>query len=125
VVDRYQVDFPDWEAHPNGSGLFRQVQHIHDSIFILEPSPYADPMPQVNLVYLMYAGSVQRLYEDNEIDLTGSQPRQIARVKNPDDLLYGTLQSGPNLCTYYVSLIPPSRPLMTFWCAKPLRILSI
>lgn len=112
VVDRYQVDLPNWEEHPNGTGPFRHVQHIKDEIFIVERNPfYTGAMPRLDyVIYRMYAGVTRRLYESDEVDFAGLTRDQQSRAEDPDDGLYGTFFTEPNLCTSYVTFntsVPP------------------
>lgn len=106
VVDRYQVGLPHWEQHPNGTGPFRHTQHIKDQIFVLEPNPYYyGQLPRLaHLVYLMYAGYTQRLYQDGQVDFSGLTRDQLERAQDPTDGLYGRVVTETSLCTNYVSL---------------------
>ena len=105
VVDRYNVSLPNWELHPNGTGPFRHLQHLEEEIFILERNPwyYGEPPRLEYVVYLMYAGYTQRLYENGEVDLTGVTRDQLDRVVDPEDGLFGTVFIETGLCTYYVT----------------------
>jgi oligopeptide transport system substrate-binding protein len=112
LVDRYQVSLPRWELHPNGTGPFRHVQHIKDQIFTLEPNPYyyGEPPRLAHLVYLMYAGYTQRLYQDGQVDFASLSRDQLDRAQDPTDGLYGRVVTEASLCTNYVSLntaLPP------------------
>ncbi len=112
VVDRYQVDLPSWEEHPNGTGPFRHVQHIKDDIFIVERNLfYTGALPRLDyVVYRMYTGMTRRLYESDEVDFAGLTHDQQSRAEDPDDGLYGSFFTEQNLCTSYVTFntsVPP------------------
>ena len=112
VVDRHNVALPNWESHPNGTGPFRHLQHLEEEIFILERNPwyYNEPPRLEYVVYLMYAGYTQRLYETKEVDYAGLTRDQLDRASDPDDGLFGTVFTNTGLCTYYVTFnteLPP------------------
>lgn len=112
IVDRYNVGFPGWENHPNGTGPFRVLQHLEDQMLLLESNPwfYEGP-PRIRYVrYLMYAGYTQQLYEMGEVDQAYVTRDQISRVEDPTDGLHGTLTIEPAMCTYYVSLNTATAP---------------
>jgi oligopeptide transport system substrate-binding protein len=112
IVDRYNVGFPGWERHPNGTGPFRVLQHVKDQTLLLESNPwFYDGQPAIQYVrYLMYAGYAQQLYEQGEVDQAYVTRDQISRVEDPADGLHGTLVTEPAMCTYYVSLNTAAPP---------------
>jgi len=105
IVDRHNVVLPNWESHPNGTGPFRHLQHLEEEVFILERNPwyYYEPPRLEYVVYLMYAGYTQRLYETGQVDYAGLTRDQLDRASDPDDGLFGKVFSGTGLCTYYVT----------------------
>jgi oligopeptide transport system substrate-binding protein len=112
VVDRYNVVLPNWESHPNGTGPFRHLQHLEEEILILERNPwYYGEAPRLEyVVYLIYAGFTQRLFETGEVDYTGLTRDQLDRTSDPEDGLFGTVFTETGLCTYYVTFntkLPP------------------
>jgi len=112
VVDRHNVALPNWESRPNGTGPFRHLQHLEEEIFILERNPwyYNEPARLEYVVYLMYAGYTQRLYETGEVDYAGLTRDQLDRASDPDDGLFGSIFTNTELCTYYVTFntkLPP------------------
>jgi oligopeptide transport system substrate-binding protein len=111
IVDRYNVIFHDWDAHPNGTGPFRVTQHLEEQIYVLEPHPWSGEQTSIeSLVYLVYAGYSQRLYESGEVDYTRIARDQLGRALAPEDGLYGTVVVEGALCTSYVSFntsMPP------------------
>jgi oligopeptide transport system substrate-binding protein len=111
VVDRYDVALPNWALHPNGTGPFRHVQHIQDQAFILERNPfyYGEPPRLEHVVYTMYAGASQQLYEDGQVDRAWLARDQLSRAQDPTDGLYGTLVTERRMCTDYVTF-DTSRP---------------
>jgi oligopeptide transport system substrate-binding protein len=112
VVDRYNVVLPNWESHPNGTGPFRHLQHLEEEIFILERNPwYYNEAPRLEyVVYLIYAGYTQRLFETGEVDYAGLTRDQLDRASDPNDGLFGAVFTETDLCTYYVTFntrLPP------------------
>ncbi|HUN23176.1 MAG TPA: peptide ABC transporter substrate-binding protein [Anaerolineales bacterium] len=105
VVQQDNVEGADWEENPVGSGPFRQVQHIENDIWILERNPYYNGIrPAVsNVVYQMYKGYSQRLYQNDEVSMTGIAKDQLSLAENPSDLLYGQVFPQVSLCTSYVT----------------------
>lgn len=104
VVDRYQVERPNWELAPNGSGPFRVIQHLEDQIWLLGRHAQSATPPSLDyLVYTLYAGNPRRLYESGEIDLTGIPPELEDRASDPSDPLYGTVVTETNYCTSYIT----------------------
>jgi len=112
VVDRYQVGFPNWANHPNGTGPFRHVQHLYEAFFLLERNPlyYGEAPPLDFVAYQIYAGYTQSLYQTGDVDFTGLTRDQLERAEDPRDGLYGTVISETGLCTSYVTFntsLPP------------------
>ncbi len=112
IVDQHNVVLPNWESHPNGTGPFRHRQHLEEEVFILERNPwyYNEPPRLEYIVYLMYAGYTQSLYETGEVDYTGLTRDQLDRASDPNDGLFGTIFTDTGLCTYYVTFntkLPP------------------
>jgi oligopeptide transport system substrate-binding protein len=105
VVQQDNVESANWEENPIGSGPFRQVQHIENDIWILERNPYYNGIrPAVsNVVYQMYKGYSQRLYQNDEVSMTGIAKDQLSLAENPSDLLYGQVYPQVSLCTSYVT----------------------
>lgn len=117
VVDRYQVERPNWELAPNGSGPFRVIQHLEDQIWLLGRHAQSATPPHLDyLVYTLYTGNPRRLYESGDIDLTGIPPELIDRASDPSDPLYGTVVTETNYCTSYITfntrLAPFDSPLV-------------
>ena len=118
IVDRFNVQMPSWDQHPNGTGPFRHRQHLIDELFLLERNPYYYGLePQLEYIaYLMYAGYTQRLYESGSVDLTYVNQDQLARANDPNDGLHGSIASEQWMCTTYVtfntSLAPFDDPLV-------------
>jgi oligopeptide transport system substrate-binding protein len=112
IVDRYQVGFPNWDRHPNGTGPFRLLQHLQDQIYVLERNPYSygEPPPLEHVVYHLYAGYSQQLYEMDEVDTASVSRDQLARVEDPSDGLHGTLIVETPMCTDYITFNTATAP---------------
>lgn len=104
VVDRNNVDEPDWEHHANGSGPFRLRVWEDDRIMILErhEAYYQEPAHVAHVVYLMDAGLPLSRYETGQIDLVGVGGANLERVQDPNNPLSAELRSGVSMCTTYV-----------------------
>jgi len=112
IVDRYDVRFPHWELHPNGTGPFRMVQRLPERSIILEPnSQYYDPVPRVRyLMYRISAGAQETLYQNNRIDQMRWDREPPVQVHDPHDPLFGAVVIEQRLCTNFITLnnsIPP------------------
>lgn len=103
VLDKGNVESgEDWYRRPNGTGPYklvewtrfeRKVYEANQDFYLGGPSiPY--------IVVKLYAGEGQRLYESDEIDITGIF--SIERFTDPAEPLHNELLTGVDLCTYYV-----------------------
>ncbi|NOT05485.1 MAG: peptide ABC transporter substrate-binding protein [Anaerolineales bacterium] len=103
VVDQSNVEQGgEWYREPNGTGPYilaewtsfeRIVYQANQDFYLGAPSI---PFVVVNL----YAGDPQRLYESDEVDITGAY--SIERFLDPAEPLHNELLTGVGLCTGYV-----------------------
>jgi ABC-type transport system substrate-binding protein len=106
VVDQENVDKPDWEYAPNGTGPFTLQEWQDDEILILAANEnyYLEPPSVSHVVYLMGAGIPLTLYEQGQIDRVGVGGATLERVQDPNDPLYPDLRIGVNMCTGMIGL---------------------
>ena len=106
VLDKDNVEGgEEWYRQPNGTGPYRlkewnrfksMVYEANQDFYLGKPSiPY--------VVYQLYAGVGLRLYESNEIDMTGVGSYNADRFLDPTEPLHNELLTGVNLCTGYVT----------------------
>ena len=104
IVDKKNVESGDeWYRTPNGTGPYRltewrkfetKVYEANADFYLGEPSiPY--------IVYQLYSGDEQRLYETDDIDI--SNVYSIDRFTDPTEPLHNELLTGVSLCTGYVN----------------------
>ncbi|HSM59101.1 MAG TPA: peptide ABC transporter substrate-binding protein [Candidatus Sulfomarinibacteraceae bacterium] len=104
VVDRDNVDDPEWEHGANGSGPFRLDVWEDDRIMVLarHDGYYRDPASVPHLVYLMDAGLPLARYEAGEIDMVSIGGNNLERARDPNSPLFADLRTGVSMCTSYV-----------------------
>jgi ABC-type transport system substrate-binding protein len=112
VVDRANIEMPDWERQPNGTGPFTLKTWEDDDILILEryDDYYRQPAALRHVVYLLGAGLPLSLYETDQIDLVGIDSSTLERALDPNDPLSADLVTGSAMCTDYVGYnaqLPP------------------
>ena len=103
VVDRNNVEKGgDWYRQPNGTGPYKLIEWTSFERIVYEANPdFYLGAPSIPYVILnLYAGDPQRLYETDEVDITGVY--SIERFLDPAEPLHDELISGVGLCTGYV-----------------------
>ena len=103
VVDRNNVEKGgDWYRQPNGTGPYKLIEWTSFERIVYEANPdFYLGAPSIPYVILnLYAGDPQRLYETDEVDITGVY--SIERFLDPAEPLHDELFSGVGLCTGYV-----------------------
>ena len=106
VVDQENVESGgEWYRQPNGTGPYklrewvrfeRIVYEANSDFYLSKPSiPY--------VVYQLYSGIGIRLYESDEIDITGISRYDADRFLDPAEPMHDELISGVNLCTGYIT----------------------
>jgi len=105
IVDKANVTSgEEWYRQPNGTGPYRLrewksfesiVYEANSDFYLSKPSiPY--------IVIQLYSGVGTRLYESNEIDITGVSRYDADRFLDPSEPLHNELIAGVDLCTGYV-----------------------
>ena len=103
VVDLNNVEKGgDWYRQPNGTGPYKLIEWTSFERIVYEANPdFYLGAPSIPYVILnLYAGDPQRLYETDEVDITGVY--SIERFLDPAEPLHDELISGVGLCTGYV-----------------------
>ncbi len=106
IVDQQNVESgKDWYRHPNGTGPYRLTEWKSMESIVYEANPdfYLGKPAIPYVVYQLYSGVGQRLYESNEIDMTGIGSYSVDRFLDPSEPLHNELVTGVSLCTNYVT----------------------
>jgi oligopeptide transport system substrate-binding protein len=106
VVDQKNVESGDeWYRQPNGTGPYKLTEWKSMESIVYEANPdfYLGKPSIPYVVYQLYSGVGLRLYEANEIDMTGAGPYSADRFLDPTEPLHNELVTGVNLCTSYVT----------------------
>ncbi|HEX9838060.1 MAG TPA: peptide ABC transporter substrate-binding protein [Anaerolineales bacterium] len=106
VVDKENVESgAEWYRQPNGTGPYRLHEWKRFELIVYEASPDfylgAPSLPYV--VVQLYSGVGIRLYESDEIDLTGISRYDADRFLDASEPLHNELITGVNLCTGYIT----------------------
>ena len=103
IVDSETID--DIEDAPNGTGPFKMVKHDEEELMILARNEhyYRGFVSLEYIVYLIYQGYPIRLYESDDIDMVYVDEELVERAEDPQDPLFGNVQTTSGLCTYYVN----------------------
>ena len=103
IVDSESID--EIEETPNGTGPFKLLRHDEEELMILARNEnyYRGFVSLEYIVYLIYQGPSIRLYESGDIDMVYVDKELIGRAEDPEDPLYGDVQTTAGLCTYYVN----------------------
>ena len=106
VVDRENVKSgEEWYRQPNGTGPYRLREWKRFELMVYEANPDfylgAPSLPYV--VVQLYSGEGLRLYESNEIDITGISYYDADRFLEVTEPLHSELITGVNLCTGYIT----------------------
>jgi oligopeptide transport system substrate-binding protein len=103
IVDKENVESgEDWYRTPNGTGPFRLIEWRRFEVMVYEANPefYLGPPSIPFVVFQLYSGDSQRMYETGEVDITGVY--SVDRFTDPTEPLHNELLTGVSLCTGYV-----------------------
>jgi oligopeptide transport system substrate-binding protein len=106
LVDQQNVESgEEWYRQPNGTGPYKLTEWKSMESIVYEANPdfYLGKPSIPYIVYQLYSGVGQRLYESNEIDMTGIGSYSVDRFLDPTEPLHNELVTGVNLCTSYVT----------------------
>lgn len=105
IVDRNNVESGEaWVRNPNGTGPYKLREWKSFEYMIYEANrDFYLGAPSIPYVLVrLYAGDGVRLYETDEVDLTGVGLFSAERMLDPEEPLHAQLQTGVSLCTGYV-----------------------
>ena len=106
VLDKENVESgAEWYRQPNGTGPYRLREWKRFELIVYEANPDfylgAPALPYV--VVQLYSGVGTRLYELDEIDITGISRYDADRFLDVSEPLHSELLTGVNLCTGYIT----------------------
>ncbi len=105
VVDREQVEQPDWLERPNGTGPFRLGEYSTRRIVLERNERYYREGPLLErVIFFLSGGSPVSMYENGEIDITAVGPADVERVGDPSNPLHAELSTVPQLDIQYLGL---------------------
>jgi len=105
VVDKANVESgEEWFRTPNGTGPYKMTEWRRFEQITYEANPdFYLGKPSIPYVIIkLYSGVGIRLYESNEIDITGVGYYSADRFLDPTEPLHNELITGVNLCTGFV-----------------------
>jgi oligopeptide transport system substrate-binding protein len=106
IVDQENVESGDeWYREPNGTGPYRLHEWKRFEYIIYEANPdfYLGAPSIPYIVVQLYSGVGIRLYESNEIDISGVSRFDADRFLDPTEPLHNELVTGVDLCTGFVT----------------------
>jgi oligopeptide transport system substrate-binding protein len=105
VLDKANVDSSEeWFRTPNGTGPYKltEWQRFEQITYEANPDFYMGKPSIPYVIVKLYSGVGIRLYESNEIDMTGISYFSAERFLDPSEPLHDELVTGVGLCTGYV-----------------------
>ncbi|HJR81635.1 MAG TPA: peptide ABC transporter substrate-binding protein [Anaerolineales bacterium] len=106
IVDKENVESGvEWYRQPNGTGPYRLLewQRFERIVYEANPDFYLGAPSLPYVVVQLYSGVGIRLYESNEIDITGISRYDAERFLDVSEPLHNELITGVNLCTGYIT----------------------
>lgn len=104
IVDRENVESgEDWYRAPNGTGPFKLREWRRFEVMVYEANAdfYLGAPSIPYIVFQLYSGDSQRMYETGDVDITGVY--SVDRFTDPTEPLHSELLTGVSLCTGYVN----------------------
>ncbi len=105
IVDKANVESSEeWYRQPNGTGPYRlrEWKSFESIVYQANPDFYLGKTSIPYIVVQLYSGVGSRLYESNEIDITGVSRYDADRFLDSTEPLRNELIAGVDLCTGYV-----------------------
>jgi len=106
IVDKDNVaSGSEWYRQPNGTGPYklREWKRFEYMIYEANPDFYLGAPSIPYVVVQLYSGVGTRLYESNEIDITGVSRYDANRFLDPTEPMHNELLAGVDLCTSFVT----------------------
>jgi len=111
VVDRENVEQPDWLERPNGTGPFELREHSQQRIVLRRNEHYYRDVPALDqVIFLLSGGSPMSMYENGELDVVTVGPADIERVRDPSNPLHAELSVIPQLDIQYLGFDVTQQP---------------
>jgi len=106
IVDADNVDQPNWEYEPNGTGPFRLVHWRDDDQILLARSDtyHLGPARIAHVIYNLGPHLPLALYEQDQLDLIGIGGATLERARDPNSPFFAELRTGLSLCTSTLGL---------------------
>jgi len=105
IVDKANVESgEEWYRQPNGTGPYRlrEWKSFESIVYEANPDFYLGKPSIPYIVIQLYSGVGTRLYESDEIDITGVSRYDADRFLDPTEPLHNELIAGVDLCTSFV-----------------------
>ena len=106
ILDKENVSSGEnWYRTPNGTGPYRLVRWDSMNDMVYERyEGYYGALPAIPaIVVSLYSGDSIRLYESNQIDITGVGSYNLDRFLDPEEPMHAELHSTVDLCTGYIT----------------------
>jgi oligopeptide transport system substrate-binding protein len=106
VVDKENVESgAEWYREPNGTGPYRlrEWRRFEQIVYEANPDFYLGAPSLPYIVLQLYSGVSIRLYESDQIDLTGISRYDADRFLDVSEPLHNELVTGVSLCTGYIT----------------------
>ena len=106
VVDKANIESDaQWYHTPNGTGPYRLIRWEPNKARVYErfAAFYSNQPPVRFVVEQLDASEGVRLYETNQIDLTGVSRYNLQRMRDPAEPLHRDLIEGVSMCTSYIT----------------------
>ena len=103
IVDRENVESgAEWYRSPNGTGPYILTEWRRFEVMVYEANTnfYLGAPSIPYIVFQLYSGNSQRMYETGEVDITGVY--SVDRFTDPAEPLHAELLTGVSLCTGYI-----------------------
>jgi ABC-type transport system substrate-binding protein len=100
------------EETPNGTGPFVLARHVENESIVVARNPdyYGGLVELEYIVYQLYPGPLQALYEEGEVDVAYIGADLLGRAGDPQDPLFGDAQPTGELCTWYAAFDASAPP---------------
>lgn len=105
VLDRANVESgEEWFRTPNGTGPYKlsEWRRFEQMTYEANPDFYLGEPSIPYIIVKLYSGVGIRLYEADEIDITGISYYSAERFLDPSEPLHNELVTGVGLCTGFV-----------------------
>ncbi|MBI4339664.1 MAG: peptide ABC transporter substrate-binding protein [Chloroflexi bacterium] len=101
-----------WWAGPNGTGPFKMNTWDPGQVMVLDGNPdyYGTPPAVPHVVFRLYGGFPNLMYQTGEIDMAHPFADQLPEIQDPRNPLSRELAVNPELSIFYVGLAANKPP---------------